>query len=381
MDEAQKSTSPSTTTEHFFNDDLVKDLFKEVEHSQLEERGWRNLRCASFHPSDPVLACGLMDGDDGRVVLLKGLNHSVPFSNWEIELQLECEKESMYSLGWNLDGTQLAASCWLGKIFVWRYPSGELLFEKKHPSTHPKLYWNRFNRDILATLYDNGTKVVGNGKELLIWNTALKNPNTHNIASEFDFCCIDWMSYNRFACGYDNGTIEMRHINEESMKNNQQGITSIIFGKKQSIVRSTKVLKTFIHNFIGEVRCVAWNEILKILASCSWDGWIQIWSKESDSPIYSLEVKCDAFSLVWSPRGIRMDDRIEAPEIPFIACGLRNGSIVLWSPLESEMEPRYLEKHTSQVQQVLFSPDGMFLASDAYLEKAIVWSTKVAPIT
>lgn len=24
MDEAQKSTSPSTTTEHFFNDDLVK---------------------------------------------------------------------------------------------------------------------------------------------------------------------------------------------------------------------------------------------------------------------------------------------------------------------------------------------------------------------
>ncbi len=58
-----------------------------------------------------------------------------------------------------LDGTQLAASCWGGKVFVWRYPTGELLFEKKHPSTHPKLYWNRFNRDVLATLYDNGTKV------------------------------------------------------------------------------------------------------------------------------------------------------------------------------------------------------------------------------
>lgn len=55
---------------------------------------------------------------------------------------------------------------------------------------------------------------------------------------------------------------------------------------------------------------------------------MQIWSKESDTPIYSLEVKCDAFSLVWSPRGIRMDDRIEAPEIPFIAWLLSNSSSI-----------------------------------------------------
>jgi hypothetical protein len=79
-----------------------KDYFREVEHSKLEERGWRNIRCASFHPADPVLACGLMNGDDGRVVLLKGLNHSNPFSTWEIERQLECEGDSMYSLGWNV---------------------------------------------------------------------------------------------------------------------------------------------------------------------------------------------------------------------------------------------------------------------------------------
>nr|CAH0107588.1 unnamed protein product [Daphnia galeata] len=377
MAEAQNSTLLSTTIEN--NNEVFvkdKDYFTEVEHSKLEERGWRNIRCASFHPADPVLACGLMNGDDGRVVLLKGLNHSNPFSTWEIERQLECEGDSMYSLGWNLDGTQLAASCWGGQVFVWRYPTGELLFEKKHPSTHPKLYWNRFNRDVLATLYDNGTKVVGDGKLLLIWNSSLKSPLTHNIASEFDFCCVDWMSYNRFACGYDNGKIEMHQINEGSLKNNQQGITSIIFGKKATIKRTTMILKTFRHNFIGEVRCVAWNEILKLLASCSWDGWIQVWSKDSDSPAYSLEIRCDGFSLAWSPKGIRIDDRIGAPQIPFIACGLSNGSIVIWSPLENEMEPRYLKKHTSQVKQILFSPDGMFLASDACLEQVIVWSTK-----
>jgi len=87
---------------NYFSFGTNTDLFKEVEHSKLEEKGCRNLRCASFHPTDPVLAFGLMNGDDGRVVLLKGLNHSVPFSNWEIERQLECEKESMYSLGWNV---------------------------------------------------------------------------------------------------------------------------------------------------------------------------------------------------------------------------------------------------------------------------------------
>ena len=91
----------------------------------------------------------------------------------------------------------------------------------------------------------------------------------------------------------------MHQLNEGSLKNNQQGITSIIFGKKPTIKRTTMILKTFRHNvsiyqyinliiimhvnknnvlvkFIGEVRCVAWNEILKLLASCSWDGWIQV---------------------------------------------------------------------------------------------------------
>ena len=91
-------------------------------------------------------------------------------------------------------------------------------------------------------------QVVGDGKLLLIWNSSLKSPLTHNIASEFDFCCVDWMSYNRFACGYDNGKIEMHQINEGSLKNNQQGITSIIFGKKATIKRTTMILKTFRHN-------------------------------------------------------------------------------------------------------------------------------------
>ena len=44
-----------------------------------------------------------------------------------------------------------------------------------------------------------------------------------------------------------------------------------------------------------------------------------MWSKDSDSPSYSLEIKCDGFSLAWSPKGIRIDDRIGAPQIPFIA--------------------------------------------------------------
>lgn len=44
-----------------------------------------------------------------------------------------------------------------------------------------------------------------------------------------------------------------------------------------------------------------------------------MWSKDSDSPAYSLEIRCDGFSLAWSPKGIRIDDRIGAPQIPFIA--------------------------------------------------------------
>lgn len=64
----------------------------------FEDMGIRYVRCVNFHPTDPVLACGLQDG---RVVLLKGSDHSISFPHWIIERELGGKKE-ISLLQWNV---------------------------------------------------------------------------------------------------------------------------------------------------------------------------------------------------------------------------------------------------------------------------------------
>lgn len=73
------------------------DTFEEIDLS-LETFGISGIRCAKFHPIDPVLACGLLDT---RVVILRGANHSVLFADWKIERELQ-PKSLALELEWNV---------------------------------------------------------------------------------------------------------------------------------------------------------------------------------------------------------------------------------------------------------------------------------------
>ena len=64
----------------------------------LEEFGICDVRCASFHPTEPILACGLTDG---RIVLLKGSDHSTPFSQWVFDYILPVGVHKV-TIAWNV---------------------------------------------------------------------------------------------------------------------------------------------------------------------------------------------------------------------------------------------------------------------------------------
>ena len=64
----------------------------------LEEFGICGVRCASFHPTEPILACGLTDG---RIVLLKGSDHSTPFSQWVFDYILPVGVHKV-TIAWNV---------------------------------------------------------------------------------------------------------------------------------------------------------------------------------------------------------------------------------------------------------------------------------------
>ncbi len=57
------------------------------------------MRSASFHPNDPVLACGLFQGG---VVFLRGASHATLFVNWEMEPKRYSYDRTVLSVQWNV---------------------------------------------------------------------------------------------------------------------------------------------------------------------------------------------------------------------------------------------------------------------------------------
>jgi WD40 repeat protein len=60
-----------------------------------------------------------------------------------------------------------------------------------------------------------------------------------------------------------------------------------------------------------------------------------------------------------------------------LSSGSLQGSLVIWHPFKRENQTRNLSGHEAQIHQLLFSPDGRFLASTDNLKKLIIRSTKV----
>jgi transducin (beta)-like 1 len=78
---------------------FFKDLgqpFKEM------RRGLIDVRSASFHPNDPVLACGLFHGG---VIFLRGSSHTTSFENWDIEPTHYPHERAILFIQWNVSSS------------------------------------------------------------------------------------------------------------------------------------------------------------------------------------------------------------------------------------------------------------------------------------
>ena len=87
---------------------------------------------------------------------------------------------------------------------------------------------------------------------------------------------MDWISHNRLVCGYDKGTAEIHEIELNDK------LTSKLVKK---LFVSAKISHSSDPNSLSEgdvgysVSSVVWNEELQLLASCSKDAWIKVYSK------------------------------------------------------------------------------------------------------
>lgn len=124
---------------------------------------------------------------------------------------------------------------------------------------------------------------------------------------------------------------------------------------------------------MNEVNAIKWCPQGRLLASCSDDMSLKIWSMSSDTPVHDFQAhQKEIYTIKWSPTGLGTAN----PNMNLmLASASFDSTVRLWE-VEHGSSLYTLTKHVEPVYSVAFSPDGRFLASGSFDKCVHIWSTQ-----
>ncbi|KAK4004511.1 hypothetical protein OUZ56_006245 [Daphnia magna] len=302
------------------------------------------------HPTVPILACA----NEKKLIFYTAENLAIPFSNWrkkkeEVTFQ-HLNLGRLWSLEWNINGTQLAAGFEGGTLVVWSYPECKILFQNKARFT--EINWNPTRPNLFAIF------VMLLGDQIFVRDSS--NVDVITTIDCKNVSAVKWISENRIAVSSFYGTIK-------------------IFEMEENNLTTTRLVKEFTQ---GEYCCdLEWNKRTQYLASGG-DKGIKIWSMDHDRPIYILKFPLQkaGIKIAWrlctgngeEEGGIEMARK--SAKIFTFAYALRGKGVFIWNPLENGQQPRRLSDE-KKIETVAFSSDGRFLAAGGK-KKLLIWSAE-----
>ncbi|KAJ1537070.1 Transducin (beta)-like 1 X-linked receptor 1, partial [Nowakowskiella sp. JEL0078] len=295
-----------------------------------------------WNPVFPLLATGSGDGT-AKI-------WTIPFSGAsEVKIPITLVHESTTSenrdvmtIEWNPSGTLLATGSFDGFARIWT-KEGNLQFKmSQHTGPIFALKWNNTGELLLSGSVDSTA---------IVWDAQtgeVRQQFKHHQASTLD---VDWYDAETFAtCSSDKHILVCRLGCEEPL-----------------------------HKWEGhtiDVNAIKWDPSHNLLASCSDDKTLRIWSISDD-----IEGKdpCkwvlkgheqEIYTLRWSPvDGKNADEKL-------IATASFDSTVRIWDVIQGVVR-HTLKLHTDSVYTISFSPNGKYLASGSFDNTVNIWDTRV----
>ncbi|KAK1317660.1 Protein SPA1-RELATED 3 [Acorus calamus] len=243
------------------------------------------------------------------------------------------------TLEWNVEGTLLATGSYDGQARIWTR-DGELRNTlNKHRGPVFSLKWNKKGDFLLTGSVD---------RTAIVWDV-----KTGDCKQQFDFHTaptldVDWRNNVQFATGSTDYKIYVCKVGEN------------------------RPIKTFLGHE-GEVNSVKWDPTAALLASCSDDRTVKIWSLKQDKFLHDLrEHSKEIYTIRWSPTGPSTSNPNQQL---LLASASFDSTVKLWN-VEHGVQVHSLEAHRQPVYAIAFSPNGEYLASGSLDQCIHIWSVK-----
>ncbi|OZC10181.1 F-box-like/WD repeat-containing protein ebi family protein [Onchocerca flexuosa] len=249
------------------------------------------------------------------------------------------------SLDWNCTGDLLATGCYDGYARVWA-TDGRLRYTLgAHKGPIFALKWNQKGDKILS---------AGVDKTTIVWDP-LKGIQVQvfqfHSSSALD---VDWMSDDTFASCSTDMCIHVCKLGcEKPLKTFQEISISV-----------NQIKLNTLQGHTNEVNAVKYDVYSRLLASCSDDMTLKVWSMNYENVVHNLKAHDkEIYTIRWSPVGYTL------------ASASFDHTVRLWD-IERGMCVRTLTKHTEPVYSVGFSPDGRYIASGSFDRSVYIWDVQ-----
>ncbi|XP_055825619.1 WD40 repeat-containing protein HOS15-like [Solanum dulcamara] len=260
-----------------------------------------------------------------------------------LESQATEKHKGVMTLDWNSEGKLLATGSYDGQVRIWNL-SGKLVSTlSKHKGPIFSLKWNKEGDHLLSGSVD---------RTAIVWNV-----NSSEWKQHFEFPSgptldVDWQNNDSFAVSSADKMIYICKVGDNTP------------------------VKTF-SGHQNRVNAIKWDPSGSLLASCSDDSTVKIWSMKQDVCLHDFrEHRKEIYTIKWSPTGAGTNNPNQQL---LLASGSFDSTVKLWD-VELGCLLHSLNGHREDVYSIAFSPNGEYLASGSLDKCMNIWSVKEAKI-